>query len=189
MTKGDQEARNRIIKAAIEILDEVSDVERVTVRQVAERANVGIGLINYHFQTKDNLLKIAIEGSLANMATNLTAPGNESPVEPVAKLKAMLQELYDYAQRHEKLIQFTLKQGILGGDLQASLFLIPVLREIFGNEKTETDLRIIALQILLPIQITSMNTSGFHLFSGIDLHSLEQRNSYINKLVDNLIKL
>jgi AcrR family transcriptional regulator len=68
----DQDARNRIIKAAIEILDEVTDVDKITVRQVAERANVGTGLINYHFKTKNNLLSLAVGDVMAQMATKFS---------------------------------------------------------------------------------------------------------------------
>ncbi|MGO1033510.1 TetR/AcrR family transcriptional regulator, partial [Clostridioides difficile] len=40
----------------LNLLNEVDDIEEITVRKIAERANVGVGLINYHFKTKDNLL-------------------------------------------------------------------------------------------------------------------------------------
>ena len=183
----DQDARNRMIKAAIEILDEVTDVDKVTVRQIAERANVGVGLINYHFKTKNNLMSIAVGDVMAKMATSFITPGNYSELEPVPKLKTMLKELYNFAEKHEKLVQFILTQGILNGDMQTPLFLVPVLREIFGNRKDEVHLRIIALQILLPIQVNSINPMKFHFYSGIDLHNEEQRNSFIDTLVDNIV--
>ena len=63
----EKQARNRIIKAAIELLDEHSDPARITVRQIAERAGVGTGLINYHFQTKDNLLQEAVSSVTGNL--------------------------------------------------------------------------------------------------------------------------
>lgn len=50
----DKDARERIIEVTLNILDEVDDIEKVTVWQIVERANVGVGLINYHFKTKDN---------------------------------------------------------------------------------------------------------------------------------------
>ncbi|WP_235690782.1 hypothetical protein [Clostridioides difficile] len=41
-----KDARERIIEVTLNLLDEVDDIEGVTVRQIDERANVGIGLIN-----------------------------------------------------------------------------------------------------------------------------------------------
>jgi AcrR family transcriptional regulator len=184
-----QDARTRIMKAAIEILDEVTDVDKITVRQVAERANVGIGLINYHFKTKDNLLSIAVSDVMAKIATGFITADNYSDLQPIPKIKIMLKELYSFAERHEKLLQFTLTRSVLNGDMQTPLFLIPVLREIFKEQKDEIHLRIIALQILLPIQVTAICPSAFHLYSGIDLHNEVQRNNYIDTLIDNLVKL
>lgn len=188
MISGEQDARNRIIKAAIEILGEVTDVDNITVRQIAQRANVGIGLINYHFKTKDNLLSIVVGEVMAKMATSFVTPGNHSELEPVAKLKKMLKELFSFAERHEKLVQFILTRSILSDGMQTPLFLVPALREIFADRKGEIELRIISLQIILPIQVSSINPSAFHLYSGIDLSNIDQRNSYIDALIDNLIK-
>ena len=188
MNSKDQDAKNRIIKAATEILDEVSDVDKITVRQIAERANVGIGLINYHFKTKDKLLSIAVGDIMAKIATDFITPGNYSDLEPVQKIKTMIKGLFSFAESHEKLLQFTVAHGILDGDMQAPLFLIPVLREIFGGRKDEIYLRIIALQILLPIQVTSICPSAFHFYSGIDLYNEEQRNNFVDTLIDNLVK-
>lgn len=187
MNNNDKDTKNRIIKTAIEILDEVTDVDKITVRQVAERANVGVGLINYHFKSKVNLLSIAVGEVMAKMATGFLTGDNYFDLEPVPKLKKMLKELCNFVGPHEKLLQFMLAQGIMNGDMQAPLFLVPVLREIFGEQKDEMDLRIIALQIILPIQVTSISASSFHLYSGINLHDEVQRNNFIDNLIDNLV--
>jgi AcrR family transcriptional regulator len=187
MSISDQDARNRIIKAAVGMLNEVTDVDKITVRQIAERANVGIGLINYHFKSKDNLLSIAIAEIMAKIATGFSTSGNYSDLQPIPKIKTMLKELYSFAERHEKLLQFSLAHGIVNGDMQTPLFLVPVLREIFGDSKDEIQLRIIALQILLPIQVTAICQSVFNFYSGIDLHNEVQRNNFIDTLVDNLV--
>ena len=46
MAEKDQDARERIIEAAIEIMKDVPDIDKITVRQIAERAHVGIGTLN-----------------------------------------------------------------------------------------------------------------------------------------------
>lgn len=187
MMTTDQDAKNRIIKAALEILDEVNHIEKITVRQIAERANVGVGLINYHFQSKDNLLSVAIGDVMAKMATEFVTSEVYSKSEPVLKLKRMLKELFNFGLSHEKLIRFTITQGLLNGDMKAGLFLVPVLKEIFEGKKDEMQLRIIAAQIILPIQVVSLNPIQFKLYSGVDLNTELERNSFLETVVDNLI--
>jgi AcrR family transcriptional regulator len=177
----ENETRQRIISATIELLNELPDV-----RLVAQRAEVGVGLINYHFHTRDNLLSLAIGSIMAEMATGLGGSGTNKDESGAERIRTMLKSLYTFAERHEKLIQFLLTHGIVNGDLDAALYLVPMLREIYPQEKDEIQLRIIALQIILPIQVASINPSAFRHFTGIDLHDVKQREAYIDTLIDNV---
>ncbi|MEN1758890.1 TetR/AcrR family transcriptional regulator [Anoxynatronum sibiricum] len=182
------DARSNIIKTVVAMLAEGEDVEKITVRQVAERANVGMGLINYHFSSKNALLGIAVANYMATMAAGFATPGEYSGSDPVEKLKTMLTKLYSFAEQHEKLIKFTITQNLLDGEMQTPLFIVPLLKEIFGDRRDSIQLRIIALQMLLPIQVASINPAEFLLYSGIDLYNERQRNHYIETLVDNLLQ-
>ena len=71
--------------------------------------------------------------------------------------------------------------------MDAALYLVPLLKEEFDSQMDEIELRIIALQSLLPIQVASINPSSFHHLTGIELHNVHQRENYINTLVDNLL--
>ena len=182
----DQEAnKNRILKAAQEILAQTDDIDKITVRQIAERAEVGIGLINYHFQSKDNLMSAAIGDVMTHMAGGFALPGD---LPPVQKLKTMLKTLCMYARKYEKLLQFAISRNFQNGVTDAQLLLVPVLREIFGGKKDEMQLRVLALQVLLPLQVPILCPSEFRKYSGVDLYDDIQRNNYIDTLVDNITK-
>jgi AcrR family transcriptional regulator len=185
----ESETRERIISATIQLLNELPDVEKITVRLVAQRAEVGVGLINYHFHTRDNLISLAIGSIMADMATGLGRSGINHDESGEERLRSMLKSLYTFAEQHEKFIQFLLTHGIAKGDLDAALYLIPMLKEIYPQKKDEIQLRIIALQILLPIQVASINPSAFRHFTGIDLHDVKQRDAYIDTLVDNMLTI
>lgn len=187
MIKKEQDARERIIQAATEILNEVSEIEKITVRQIAERANVGVGSINYHFNSKDNLLSMAVGDVLAKMAMGFLEDKQDLTLNPVQKLKGMLKALCNVATANNNLTQFMLTQGILNGDMHTPLYLTPILKEIFVEEKEEIKLRVIALQILHPIQIAGIAPAAFRMYSGIDLYDTEDRNKFIDMLIDNLV--
>lgn len=189
MSPNDQDARQSILATAKVLLDEAADIDKITVRQIAERAGVGIGLINYHFQSKDNLLRIAIGDVMSQTIYHFTDQADYTGLEPAAKLKEMLKELYSFGGRNEKLIRFVLSHELMNGNMQTPLLLIPLLRDIFQSQKNDMQLRIIALQILYPIQVTALHPNAFHLYSGMDLTNLEQRNQFIDVLIDNLTNL
>ncbi len=54
--------KESIIKSATELIEEnKGDVTKVTARAVAAKSGVALGLINYHFKSKDNLIEICVQ--------------------------------------------------------------------------------------------------------------------------------
>lgn len=84
-------------------------------------------------------------------------------------------------------MRFILSRDIMNMNMQTPLHLIPLLKEIFGNRKEDIQLRILALQILYPIQVTGLNREAFYMYSGIDVSDKDQRNHFIDSLINNLI--
>lgn len=183
----EQDARQSIIDAAKAILDEENDIDKITVRQIAERAGVGTGLINYHFKSKDNLLSIVVGDVMSKTISDFLQGNFHNDLDPVSKLKALMKELYFAAGNNKKLIRFLLTREIMEGNMQTPLYLIPLLRDIFGTSKNDMQLRIIALQILSPIQVTALNCSAFLMYSGINLTDTDQRSHFVDTLIDNLL--
>ncbi len=52
-------ARSRIVEATIALLLETRDIPALTVRMIAKKAGVGVGLVNYHFGDKESLVREA----------------------------------------------------------------------------------------------------------------------------------
>lgn len=78
---------------------------------------------------------------------------------------------------------------MINGDLQAEISLIPLLREIYGSQYEEMQLRLVALQLIAPIQAAVLSTDSFQIYSGYDLTKEEQRNRFIDQLIDCVIGL
>lgn len=188
MPKKEQNAKDRMIEAAIEIMQEVPDTDKITVRQIAERAKVGVGTLNYYFNSKDNLLSIAVSKVMSNTINDMLKSTQNADLNPVDKLKNMLKEVCNIGASQRELTKFMLTQLIMNGDVRTSLYLLPFLKEIYGDEKTEVELRILALQILQPIQFAGISPSEFLVYSGIHFYEETERNRFIDLLVNNVIE-
>lgn len=56
------DSKEAMIQATIALIEEKGeDLEAITVREICKRANVGLGLLNYHFGNKDKLIELCIE--------------------------------------------------------------------------------------------------------------------------------
>lgn len=54
--------KEAMIQAAIELMEEKSEhLDEITVREICKRADVGLGLLNYHFGSKDKLIALCVE--------------------------------------------------------------------------------------------------------------------------------
>lgn len=54
--------KEAIIHATIKLVEENSEhLEKITVRDICKNAGVGLGLVNYHFVSKDKLIEACVE--------------------------------------------------------------------------------------------------------------------------------
>lgn len=55
-------SKEMIIQAAITLIEEKGErLQEITVREICKKANVGLGLVNYHFGNKDKLIELCVE--------------------------------------------------------------------------------------------------------------------------------
>lgn len=56
------DSKEAIIRATIELIEENGEhLEEITVREICKRADVGLGLVNYHFENKAKLIEQCVE--------------------------------------------------------------------------------------------------------------------------------
>jgi AcrR family transcriptional regulator len=54
-------AKQRLINVTIEFICQGKKPSEITVADITEKAGVGNGMVNYHFQSKDNLMRTAVK--------------------------------------------------------------------------------------------------------------------------------
>jgi AcrR family transcriptional regulator len=181
-----QNVRETIIKATINLLTELNEAESITVRQIAEKAGVGLGLINYHFQTRDALINEAI-GEMMFQATQsyLSAP-LDNRADPAETLKLIFKTTSEIGSRYS-LGRFVVQYAMLQGNMETSSMIVPILRQFFGMEKTEIEIRLMALSMVSTLQIAYIRSDTFRTYSGMDIHDEQQRNKIIDFIVDQFL--
>ena len=54
--------KEKIMQATIDLINEKGEqMNGITIREICKKANVGLGLVNYHFGNKDKLIKLCVE--------------------------------------------------------------------------------------------------------------------------------
>ncbi|WP_165919306.1 TetR/AcrR family transcriptional regulator [Kineothrix alysoides] len=74
--KNSSDIKESIITAATGLIQQSSgNISEITTRAIAGKANVGIGLINYHFQSKDNLITICVQRIIQQVILSFSMEG------------------------------------------------------------------------------------------------------------------
>jgi AcrR family transcriptional regulator len=82
--------RQRLVAGARQVMHE-QGVERTTIADIAEVADVPVGNVYYYFKTKDELVAAAIESHAQDVRATLEDV--EAARSPKARLKALVREL------------------------------------------------------------------------------------------------
>jgi AcrR family transcriptional regulator len=95
--------RERILAAALDLFSELS-FAGATTREIAARAGVTQPLLNYHFSSKDELWRAAVDGLFDRLTSSLTARADGlRGVDEVTVARLMVREFISFSATHPQL--------------------------------------------------------------------------------------
>lgn len=182
------DSKERILETMVNLLMEEKDVNKITTRQIAELANVNSALINYYYQSKENLVYKAVEFCMENIAKKIFAEDMQNEDPPVIRLKNMLRAFSNFAFNNYYLSEIAVSNEVKHGSIGTSTTILPLLSEIFKEKKTEVDLKLIAMQIIIPMQVMFLNANEYKVYLAKDLFDEQIRNKLLDQMIDNILK-
>lgn len=134
--------KDLILQTTLELIKN-EGIEQVTVRKIANRANVNAALINYHFGSKDKLLNDAIR-MLVNSFRESFDVLEELDIEPRERLKRFFAAYVRLIKKYPFIIERFMKQDPFIFESQKEYFhfiraiglkrLQATIRELTGEE-------------------------------------------------------
>ena len=103
--------RDRLIGGALQVVYE-QGVEKTTIADIAQAADVPPGNVYYYFKTKDELIAAAIEAHATEIRRTLAAL--ERHREPKARLKALVRM---FVEQRDLIARYGCPQGTLCSEL------------------------------------------------------------------------
>ena len=179
--------KENIIDATTELIRKSNgNLNQVTIRNIAQQANVSIGLVNYHFKSKETLIEICVGRIIEQVIHSFIFNQgiNDEPKDRIlsgatsvfAFLKknpeiAKISILSDLSSPHTKTNSVTSYQGILN-----------TLPDIFSEEKK----KVIAFMLLSTIQSAFLIRTVANDLLGFDLYTEEGVHSFFKYAIDLL---
>ena len=112
------------------ILESDGDAERVTIRQIAERANISIGLVNYYFSSKAKLIEACVQRMIGGVVGSFVPklPPDAGKAERLGKVAA---QVADYLDKHPQISRISIL-----GDMSAPSCKDNTIKTAYGFSKT-----------------------------------------------------
>ncbi len=185
--------KKKMLNATIELMNECDNLNKLSLRRIAKRAGVTVGLINYHFQTKENLLNKSIQVLINQVISKWYDRYNQLSGDPLTKLKSALKTTATFLAKNPRLSKASILFDYTNpreddNSIQTMKAYLTALKPIFGDSKTEQELKILVHQIISAGQAAFLRADVFKKFTGIDFFDDKQRDAFMDCLVDNIIK-
>lgn len=189
-----QDIRERIIDTAMALIKQSDGLtENITVREIAHKADVAVGLINYHFGSKKNLIEICVQRIISKVMETFSGTDNPTTGKDVNGNE------FDIADFTASVFTFLINNPEISkismlGDLSqpstesnSSVSYRAILKTIPINEP-ENIRKIKAFMLLSTIQSAFLNRSLSKELLATDLYSKKDYCSFF-RLVTEILNI
>jgi AcrR family transcriptional regulator len=185
--KGD--ARERIVRAASELIAESSGcIESITTRAIAERARVGTGLINYHFQTKENLIELCVQQLIGSFIARFK-PTIDPALTGAAKVAGVAKNVADYLAANPAVSRISIL-----GDMKTPGMSDNTMKTVRGmslslkdDRLSEQDKTLLTFALTAVIQSIFLRRDLSAVLFKVDFNDKAQRDAFIELIVGRML--
>ncbi len=190
-TKDEQQAREKLMEVTTQLIRERGNIEEVTIRDIAAQAGVGVGLVNYHFQTKENLVNLCIQRIIGQIIGQFDPLYRSLSGSPMDKLRLLIKENVAFLVNQPGLSRASITSNLLAGSahdntMQTMEAYRPVLREVCGEKATEKEINILLHVLISSMQAMFLRRETVKETMGIDITDKAERDELADTVLDHL---
>jgi len=193
---GSEEVRQKIVMSTIQCIEKYG-LEHVTTRRITEMSGVNVAAINYHFGSKDNLikavLKITLDEGFVNNINDYNEEWSSHTYHALENfLKDTLTGMMNYPNLTKAHFQESFNNNTHDGysinRFNKFLTTFQTLVKDLLKSTTEQQQKLDIIQIWSALMVPGMMPGIFREFLGSDLTDPEDQSDYIKSILEHYIK-
>lgn len=180
-----ERTKENIIKQTICLIKETNGAtENITMRKIAERAGIGVGLANHYFKSKDYLIEACVQ-TIISEVINSFHPELCKSKKPIEITKCVAKQVMDFLMDNKQIS----KVSILG-DLKKPMAMDNTMKTVFGFETCLSDGEMTHKHLINSFMITSVLQEAFLRKDilkdnlGIDFNDKNERDNFIDNIIE-----
>jgi AcrR family transcriptional regulator len=180
-----ERTKENIIRQTIYLIKEMDgDIEAITIRKIAERAGIGVGLVNHYFKSKDTLMEVCVQTIISDVIHSFRPEGhvNNNPVEIT---KCAAKQVTDFLMDNKQIS----KVSILS-DLKRPVVMDNTMKSVYGfgsclsqGEPTQEHL-INSFILTAVLQGAFLRKDILKESLGIDFNNKAERDSLLDYIIE-----
>jgi hypothetical protein len=184
-------AKQRLINVTLELICQGKKPSEITVADITEKAGVGNGMVNYHFQSKDNLMRTTVKRVIVcakNALPDKLKPHGNTSAEK--RLSIILKESTNFFAENPEICKIAILDNLSNDDDTIHLLsdvdvFNDCLKELYNNDKYKIWIKnyIIASffnYIFLKAEVIKKET-------GFDFYDKKQRDNAVDNFIKDLL--
>lgn len=180
------EVKEHIISVTTDlILQYDGDIGRITARMITGQADIALGLINYHFGSKEKLITECVQRIIGKVVSSFQMTQTfETDKE---RLTAWAVSVFDFLFEHSAMSHVSILEDLQNYTTRCNSVLTQRgFLFALKNDVADEDRAILAFALLSAMQTAFLGSETVKLLLGYDFSRQEDRAAYITKLVSVL---
>ena len=183
-----QITKDQLIDAIFSLMEEKEDPLQVTSREIAARAGVKPSMINYCFESRENLIYLTFQKQYFKfLEEKNVAELMKKDLPPKTFLKEIHYIIAECLVENPKFNKAITPSVLFKRNLGHQSFSYPYVKKHYGNRKTEKECKLIAYELSTMMQLILYRKDDIKRDFGIDLDDKKQLKKYIDMRVDLLL--
>lgn len=186
-----KDIKNQIIEATIALIEENgSNTDSITIQNICERVGIGSGLVNYHFQTKENLIAQCVQKIIGGVIGKHGAVYQSlKEMTPEQKLRFMAKSTFSYLMSHKNISRISILTDLEGDNLkdntsQTVSAYFPLIRDVCPETMSDREVTEKTYLLTLMLQAAFLRADLLKEEIGVDFRDEQQRDQLIDRAID-----
>lgn len=189
-----KEVKETIINAATELIEQSDgDINSITARAIAEKSGVALGLINYHFESKESLISICVQ-RIINKVLMRFSPDKEDYSEndgltDKERLISFAQQTFDFLYENYAIVKISILSDFKNYQPRSNSALTQLgFRLAIRSNIPENKKRLIAFSLASVMQTAFLLGENSKEMTGYNLAEKSERDLFISDTVTMLLE-
>ena len=190
-----QDIKQKIIQDTIRLIEgKDSRLMDITVRDICHEAGISVSQINYHFQTKENLIAECVQVIIGDVISRSEAvAATIQGTTAVVKLKCMLKRTFGFLYSNENISKISIltdhqKPHADDNTAQTIRAYQPLVEAALKERNLPYGSEMITTTIILDFQGTFLRTDVIKQDLHVDLREDSARNRWVDEYVERVFR-